>query len=771
MSLVSDQKSVFHDQDVSDIDIRQFLAKYLSFWYLFLLSIGLCLTLSFLYIKYTTPIYNIAARLLIDENKGGGLGGSSNSLVNLEGIVGGKSSVDNEAEILQTNDLIERVIKDLQLNITYYKSGLFRNVEIYKTPFIVQLLDIDGNGLPLELKLDIKPGNKLTLSTGDLEIEGYYDTVFAIPDVGKVKIVRNPLVSNETGLYLFKLESIPSKIAQLTASLNISVENKLVSIIDINLTSPIPEKGEDILNRLIYNYVQENLRSKNEVADSTIAFIKRRLLVIGSELNIAEQDIQGFKQKNSLADMTEQGRLLVNTNAQYLDELSKAETQISIIKSLIEYLKDDDNRVVPSTLLPTDMIFTNIIEKYNSLLLERARILIGLTPTNPVVINLDKQIASAKLDVEANLSSTLQGLLITRSKIEKQMAGAEGLIQKVPEVERNYLQLARQQQIKQELYVFLMQKSEETAISKTANLANSRLVDYPRSSALPVTPKRNNVLAIAFVFGLILPIVYIYTKDLLNNKVENKEDITSRTNVSILGEISEFKGGSNLPVASNPRLAISEQFRALRTNLSFYLNQPDQKTILLTSSMSGEGKSFISINLGLILALSGKRVVVLEMDLRKPRVSSSLGVENKVGITNFIVSKDLQVTDIVKSLDIHKNLFLVSSGPIPPNPAELILSERTNYLLDVLKADFDYVIIDAPPVGIITDAQLLSDYSDLCLYVIRQGYTLKSQIGIVHDLNVKGKMKQLGIIVNGIDSTKGYGYGYEYGYGYGNYGE
>lgn len=763
------------ETEESSIDLRQLFDRYRHNWHWFAISLVTCVILAFLYSRYSAPMYRVYARVLVnDDKKGGGLIGGGDLLGDLGGLLGGKSTVDNEAEIIKTKDLIQKVVEDLDLNITYYRKGRIHKSEVYETPFVLLPINLRKTFDKVDLDVEFS-GDKVNLSGPDLDISVDLNSQFTIPDVGSFRITRQRTKIPQSEDYKISIESVDSKIAHLSEDLDVKVANKLITIIDLTLKSPVPIKGVDVLNRLIYNYVEQNLKDKNEVADSTISFIQRRLMVIGSELGNAEGSIEAFKQKNNLADMSEQGKLLVASSEQYLVELAKVETQISIVNSLLDYLKDTEKnkRVLPSSLVSQDLVFGAAIEKYNSLVLERGRKLIGLSESNPVILNLDNEIANARLDIQSNLTSTLNSLNITRNKMSSQVNMAESQIKKVPATERNYLQLARQQQIKQELYLFLMQKSEETAISKTANISNSRTIDSPRAEIEPYAPKKAVIFLFATLLGLFIPVGLLYIKDVFNDKIESKADIEKFVFVPIVGEISHNSDYNNLVIANSSRSPIAEQFRALRTNLAFYLRSPQEKVILFTSSMSGEGKSFAAINLGNILALSGKRVCLMELDLRKPGLSSKLGIQHKVGFTNYVISDEITEADIIKQLDIHSELFIIPSGPLPPNPAETLLSDRTSVLLNKLKSQFDFIIIDAPPVGIVADAHLLAPFSDLCLYLVRQNFTRKDQLHIVRDLYKSGKMKKLGIVVNDINDSSGYGYGYGYGYGngYGSYGE
>lgn len=752
--------------DLEGLDVKQILARVLANWYWIAISVIICLALAHLFARYKTPNYKISARVLVnDEKKGSGISGGGDLLGDIGGLLGTKSTVDNEAEILKTRYLMEQVVKDMDLNITYYRKGAIKSVELYKSPYQVKVITAVDTIKATNVEVDFLENGKLAVSTDDLDTLVSPDHSFAIPDVGVVQISRNPGLIQPGEKYAFNIMSVDAKVIDLMTALTVEVKNKQITIVDLSLNHAVPKKGEDILGKLIDKYVEANLKDKNEVADSTVKFIQNRLAYIGGELGGLEGNIQNFKQKNNLADMSEQSKLLVQTTGQFVNDLGKTETQISILKSLQEYLKDDakNKRVLPSSLIPADLVFNGAVEKYNQLTLERARRLIGVTEANPGILLIDKEIANARADIESNIATTLNGFIITRNRINDQMKKAEGQVHNVPQIERNYLNLARQQQIKQELYIFLMQKSEETAISKTANIANSRTIDPPKSEIKPFSPKKAIVYLFGLVAGLAIPLGLMYLKDILNDKVQTKEDVIKATQVPILGEISHDEGNDNLAVASSSRSAISEQFRALRTNLSFFFKNADEKVILLTSSMSGEGKSFVAINLGHILALTGKRVLLMELDLRKPGLSAKLEISNPVGFTNYIANPELEIKDILKPLKIEENLFIVSSGPIPPNPAELLLSARTQSLMTELKQQFDYIIIDAPPVGIVTDAQLMASYADVCIYLVRQNYTLKQQLNIVDDLQKSGKMKGLSIVVNDIMATKGYGYGYTYG--------
>ncbi|TKC13058.1 polysaccharide biosynthesis tyrosine autokinase [Pedobacter polaris] len=757
------------NNDEISIDLKQILAKLIDKWIWFVVSVPICLLATFLYVRYTAPIYQINSKLLvIDQGKGGSAAGKVSGLMDLGGLMGNNNSVENEVEILKSRFLVEQVVREMNLNIVYNAKGKIGVREIYNPPFILEIVKRLDTIQDIQLKVEKFGANKFKVITNGIEKEVLEGEIFTLNNIGQIKLISNPIFTFSNNEYLVDIHSLDSRVASLMANITVAPVNKQVSIINLGLKYPVPQKGEDILNVLIKKYTQANISDKNAIADSTGKFIKERLAVISGELSGVENNVEDYKQKFKLADMSEQGKLLVQTTGQLTSELAAAETQVSILNQLEEYLKDEANnkRVFPSSLIAQDLVFSNMMSQYNALLLEREKLLLGVTEESPFVQNIDTQIIGLRRGILSNIQSAKNSVMVTRNRLRNQLSSAEGQINSVPAVEKNYLQLARNQQIKQELYIFLMQKAEETAISKTANMAIAKIVDPPKSSVVPISPKKNVIYLFGFLAGIILPSGLIFLREVLNVSIKVKEDVSGLTRVPIVGEISHNLSDDNLIVANQSRSAISEQFRALRTNLSFYLKNVDEKVILLTSSMSGEGKSFTAINLGNILALAGKKVLLMEMDLRKPGLAVKLGIANDIGFSNYTIREDIKIADIIKPLAINKNMFFISSGPLPPNPAETIMSEHTAPLMEELKKQFDYIILDAPPVGIIADAQLLANYADVTLYLVRQGVTKKDQLKIVEDLYQANKMKNMGIVVNDI-SGKYDGYGY----GYGNYGQ
>jgi tyrosine-protein kinase Etk/Wzc len=753
-----------------DFRLEQILRKFTSKWYWFLASVIVCFALTYYVLKIQTPMSLVSAKVLINDPTKGGVTAETKLLGQLGNMA--SSSMANEASVLQTKFLMERVVRDMKLNITYFSKGALRDDELYSAPFVVDLFQPVDTIKTTSFDITFLPNQKIQLVSEKLDTTVSYNKPINVKGLGAFQILKTPSAVAE-GAYAFTVTSIDKRVESLASQLTVALPTDPSAVIDVTFNYSVPKKGEDILRRLLQIYVSTNVDDRNRLADSAYAFIQTRLSYLGGELGSLENNIQGFRQKNSITEMSQQSNVLINNSSQYVNDLATLETQISVLNSLEEYMQSNakGTSIVPSTLVVSDPLFSSLVEKHNNLILDRDRRLMTVTETNPIIVNLNEQIARTNSDMLASISSSKRSLNITRNGLLQRIRSVEGQVQGVPAKERNYLDLARQQKIKEELFIFLMQKGEETAISKTYNTPNSTNIDPPKAATSPYSPKASLFYAAGILFGLLIPAALIYLKYLVNTKIDSKRDITKKTLVPIIGEIGHSKDVSNLLVGNMTRSAIAEQFRALRTNLSFYLKQPTENIILVSSGMSGEGKSFTTINLANVLALSGKKVLLMELDLRKPSLSSKFGIPNTMGFTNYVSDSSVTAKDIIKPLKSHENMFIISSGQLPNNPAEMLLSVRAADLLNSLRTQFDYIIVDAPPVGVVTDAQLLGDFADFCIYVVRHNYTLKSQLEIVEDLNKNNRMRQLGIVVNDIRIQDGNGYGYGYGYNYGSYGD
>lgn len=752
--------------------LKDLIAKTIQAWPLFLISIILCLAIAWVYLQYQTPQYSIKAKIMVqDQEKNAPSYGSAEALTNLSGLLGGQSNVENEVEVLKTTYLMESLVRDKNLQTTWYKTGTLKNTELNDAPFQLDTHELNDSIPTTLFILTVLDTASFNLTYTDpfsdekISKKLAFDNRFNIARFGKFT-VSNPY---EKGAYadpgnpeeyILSLSSVDSKVTALSNRLNINLTNKQASIIDIEFEYPLPMKGERILNDYINEYTRQNIQNKSRIADSTIAFIDERILLVNLELNSIEGNIQRFMEGHGLANISEQSKLLLNRSRESIDQLTEIGMRIQMIDAIKELLgsEKDNSRLVSSSLLSEDPGFNALISSYNNLNLERENLLLSYTPDNPFVTNIDKRIGSVRDDILEYLENTRSTLDVKRQEIQKQVGSMEESIHGVPAQERTFLDLSRQQQLKQELYLYLLQKREETAVAKTSNIAGIRVIDPPKSGIAPVSPKKNLILALAFLAGLALPVSFIYLKDLLNTHVRSRKDVEKLTSVPVVGVLSHYKGRDQF-IFNGRRSAISEQFRALRTNLQFFLNNASEKVILVTSGMPGEGKSFTSLNLAKVYTLLNKTVLLIEFDLRKPRLSKAFGIEGKTGLSNYIVDEHMKDTDFVVPIDEEGKLFLAPSGPVPPNPSELILRPRVAELINEAKKKFDYIIIDAPPIGAVTDAQLLSRYADLCVYLVRCKYTPNTLLEIPEELYTSRKMERISIVLNDVaESTDRYNY-------------
>ena len=776
-----------NEEEGLGLDLKKTVARFIDHWKLFLFFFLLAIACAYLYLKITTPIYKVNATLMIqDPDKGGNLFSStSNVLSDFGDMFGSKSSVDNEAQILQTSDLTLKVARDLKLYISYFRQERFKKVELYtRSPFELTVLSpIDSiRGSIISIKPVIR-NNRITLDIkekgedGDSTYTANLDQPFTTYAGDSIFIRESGIPVNEKEEYVIALGPLAKAATDMGKSLSVDIPNKQVSTINVQISNSLRDKGVDVLRTMISEYIHGNITQKNAFADSTIGFINDRISIVNHELSGIEKEVQTFQEVNKIADIKEQAIQVIDNENDNQKDLTNAEVQKQIVEQAIKYLQDEHNnrRPVPSLLASPDPTFLLLLDKYNALQIQADRMSLGNTDQNPMVMNLNNQIANLRKDLLTNLENQLTGINIGLQKLEDKNNQVNSFIQSAPEKQRQYIGLAREQDIKQALFIYLLQKKEEVAVTKASNISSCVVIDAPKAAELPSSPKRSIILFIALLAGIAIPYGILLIGDMLNNKISGTQDLAT-TGVISLGEVGHNPEGSPLVFHDKARSIIAEQFRALRTNLQFALGEVDCPVILITSSMSGEGKSFISTNLALAYASNGKKVLLMELDLRKPKISQALSIHWTKGFSNYIAS-NTDLCEIIYSTDISPDLKVLVSGPIPPNPSELLSHPKTKAMLDQLKRQYDIIIIDSAPIGLVTDAQILAPLMDISLYIVRQNYTFKQQTNIIRDLAQSGKMPKLYTIVNDTrpKTSSRYGYNdgsaYGYGYGYGGYAE
>ena len=581
----------------------------------------------------------------------------------------------------------------------------------------------------------------------------------------------------------------PMRVAKgYCSSLSIAPTSKTTSVAVISLKNSSLQCGQDFINQLLEMYNRNTNNDKNEIAQKTAEFIDERISIISKELGSTEADLETFKRDAGITDLTSEAQIALAGNAEYEKKSVENRTQISLVNDLRKYLRGNEYEVLPSNVGLQDAALIGAIERYNEMLVERKRLLRTSTENNPAIVNLDTSIRAMKANVQATLEGTLQGLMITKSNLDREASRYSRRISNAPGQERAYVSIARQQEIKAGLYLMLLQKREENAIALAATANNAKIIDEAIADDTPVSPKRSMIYLIALVLGVGIPVGIIYLIELTKFKIEGRADVEKLTSVPVVGDIpltdeKNDKNGS-IAVFENKNNLMSETFRNIRTNLQFMLDN-DQKVILVTSTVSGEGKSFVSANLAISLSLLGKKVVIVGLDIRKPGLNKVFHLSNKEkGITQYLSNPETDLMELVQPSDVNKNLFVLPGGAVPPNPTELLARNGLDKAIEILKQNFDYVIMDTAPIGMVTDTLLVGRVADLSVYVCRADYTHKAEYTLINELAIEKKLSKLCTVINGVDLKKRkygyyygygkygkyYGYGKRYGYGYG-YGE
>ena len=719
------------------VDFRTLLFKYVIHWPWFVGTVLLCLVGAWFYLHWATPIYNISATVLIkDEKKGGGSGVSSElEDMGLSGLMTSSKNIDNELEVLRSKTLVKEVVNQLNLYITYKDEDEFPAKSLYKTsPVQVSLTPQEAEKLssPMVVEMILQPkGSIVNVTVGEKGYQKHFEKLPAIfpTDEGTLAFFQDvDSVTLQDGTKVPRLEknvrhitatiNKPMRVAKgYCSSLSIAPTSKTTSVAVISLKNSSLQCGQDFINQLLEMYNRNTNNDKNEIAQKTAEFIDERISIISKELGSTEADLETFKRDAGITDLTSEAQIALAGNAEYEKKSVENRTQISLVNDLRKYLKGNEYEVLPSNVGLQDAALIGAIERYNEMLVERKRLLRTSTENNPAIVNLDTSIRAMKANVQATLEGTLQGLMITKSNLDREASRYSRRISNAPGQERAYVSIARQQEIKAGLYLMLLQKREENAIALAATANNAKIIDEAIADDTPVSPKRSMIYLIALVLGVGIPVGIIYLIELTKFKIEGRADVEKLTSVPIIGDIpltdeKNDKNGS-IAVFENKNNLMSETFRNIRTNLQFMLDN-DQKVILVTSTVSGEGKSFVSANLAISLSLLGKKVVIVGLDIRKPGLNKVFHLSNKEkGITQYLSNPETDLMELVQPSDINKNLFILPGGAVPPNPTELLARNGLDKAIEILKQNFDYVIMDTAPIGMVTDTLLVGRVADL----------------------------------------------------------
>lgn len=788
------------------VDYRELLFKYLIHWPWFAGAVVICLIGAWGYLRITTPVYNISATVMIKDDKKGGAGMAPElEDLGLSGLMKSSKNIDNEIEVLRSKTLVKEVVNQLNLFVTYKDEDEFPAKEMYKTsPVLVSLTSQEADKLsaPMVVEIALQPqgGINVDIEIGNKKYQKHFEKLPAVFPMNEGTLaffenahdstITKEVVTEGTSVRHIKaVVNQPMAVARgYCGSLNIQPTSKTTSVAVISLKNSSLQRGQDFINQLLEVYNRNTNNDKNEIAQKTAEFIDERIKIISKELGSTEVSLETFKRNAGITDLTSEAQIALTGNAEYEKKRVENQMQINLVNDLRKYLAGNEYDVLPGNVGLQDNALVNVLQRYNEMLMERKRLLRTSTESNPTIVNLDTGIRATRANVQSTLDATLRGLLITKSDLERESNRYSRRISDAPGQEREYVSIARQQEIRSGLYLMLLQKREENAIALAATANNAKIIDEAIADTVPVSPKRSMIYLLALVLGIGFPVGVIYLLDLTRFKIEGRADVEKLTNVPIVGDIpftdeKNEKNGS-IAVFENQNNLMSETFRNIRTNLQFMLGE-DKKVILVTSTVSGEGKSFVSANLAISLSLLAKKVVIVGLDIRKPGLNKVFKLSTKEkGITQYLVNPTMDLMSLVQISDVNKNLYILPGGTVPPNPTELVARDGLDKAITTLKEHFDYVILDTAPIGMVTDTMVIGRVADLSVYVCRADYTHKAEYVLINELYAENKLPNLCTIINGLDMTKKkygyyygygkygkhYGYGKRYGYGYG-YGE
>ena len=729
--MVEEKKEKCMEQSEEQINIQEIFFRCLVHWPWFVVSVIVCIACAWGYLRLTTPVYNISATVLIkDDKKGGGTSMSSElERMGLDGFVSSSGNVDNEIEVLRSKSLSGEVVNNLGLFVTYIDEDEFPKKELYQTsPVLVSLTPQEADKLPgrMEVAMTLQPTGVMDVQmrVGEKEYRRQFEKLPAVfpTDEGTIAFfanndtlsaVRPENVTKERHITAFI--NRPFSVAKGYAnSLSIAPTSKTTSVVVISLKNTNSRRGRDFINKLLEMYNINANNDKNEVAQKTAEFIDERIGIISKELGSTEQDLENFKRTAGITDLSSEAQIALTGNAEYEKKRVENQTQINLVVDLQKYLQGNEYEVLPANVGLQDGGLVGAISRYNEMLIERNRLLRTSTESNPAIVNLNTSIRAMRSNVQATLDATLKGLQITKADLDREASRYSRRISDAPTQERQFVSIARQQEIKSGLYLMLLQKREENAITLAATANNAQIIDAAIADDNPISPKRMKIYLVALLFGMGIPVGIIYLIGLTKFKIEGRADIEKLTSLPVVGDIplADEKSGS-IAVFENQNNLMSETFRNVRTNLQFMLER-DKNVILVTSTISGEGKSFISANLAVSLSLLGKKVVIVGLDIRKPGLNKVFNIPKKDhGITQFLTNPSMNLMDLVQPSDINRNLFILPGGAVPPNPTELLARDGLEKAIETLKTNFDYVILDTAPVGMVTDPKSSFTFAEM----------------------------------------------------------
>jgi tyrosine-protein kinase Etk/Wzc len=773
-------QSNFEEED--NLDVKRYLSLFISNWYWFLLSLFIAFTIAYGINRYSEKIFTVSSALLIKAGQNGGVVTFNENFMPGSKVFDNQQNLNNEIGKLKSFRLNKRVIDSLpEFRIVYFGIGRRNIVEsrLYKNcPFVVKARSV--NLQPKGIKVNVRLVSKTTffldinsnynikreLKFGERFNEKGFD--FVINQRDPKNFTFDPGISNKYYFYFTSSEALAN---EYRSKLNVTLIDKDATLVNLYVSGFVPDQEADYLNKLMEIYINQGLEDKNQIADSTIKFINRQLDLISDSLEVAEDKLQNFRLENKLVDVSKEGEFIQSRLEQFENEKIALDLQDQYYKYLKSYLdsKNESGDIVSPTVMGvTDLELGKLVEELAMLQQKKKQLSMNLSTELPAVNLMDENIIIARKYLLENVESALINLERSIDESKKRIDKVYQDMSKLPGTERQMINIQRKFDINNTVYTYLLEKRAETGIARASNVSDNKVIDEAEIfNSVQIKPKPNGNNLKALLLGILIPGLIITLLYYFNNRVIDNGDVIRKTNTPIIGYISHNDNTQELPVIDKPGSALSESFRSIRTTLKYFIKNTSNPVIAITSTISSEGKTFVSINLAAITAMLGKRVLLIGLDLRKPRIHRVLGIDNSEGLSTWL-SSNCEYDEVIKTTAIE-NLFYAASGPVPPNPAELIESERMQMFIEKAKKEFDYIIIDTPPVAIVSDTLLLSKFVDVNIFVVRQRFSSKNTLELIQELYQTERLKNMGIIINDISLTGYYGYGLRYGYykGYG----